>query len=125
MKKINRLIDKAGCGLLVFSLLLFSACSPDFDTGPDFGQGGCLGCGGSFSNTIYIMGHGFAPDSMAVQKGQMVTWHNTDTIPHSIICTDFSGPLLRICQQVVSIGIRHTTWVISGIVVINTASQEN
>ncbi|MFC0772523.1 hypothetical protein [Terrimonas alba] len=90
MKKIDRLIDKAGCGLLVF-FLLFSACSPDFDTGPDFGQGGCSGCGGSFSNTIYIMGYGFAPDSMSVQKGQMVTWHNTDTIPHSLICTDFSG----------------------------------
>lgn len=94
MKKIVCLLKNPGIILLGFIGCLFTACSKDFELGPDFGNNGCFGCGGSLGTSIYIMGSSFAPYSLEIQKGKTVTWYNTDTIGHNIICNDFAGPFI-------------------------------
>lgn len=92
MKKMVCLFKNPGIIFLGFICCVFTTCSKDFELGPDFGNNGCLGCGGNLGSSIYIMGSSFAPYSLEIQKGKTVSWYNTDTIMHSIICNDVGGP---------------------------------
>lgn len=50
-----------------------------------------LSQGPARSNTVTIQDYTFTPQTITVDKGEIVRWENRDTVPHRIMFTDATG----------------------------------
>ncbi len=44
---------------------------------------------------VMIKGLQFVPEEVTVQKGEMVTWYNMDTVNHTVKFADSESPILK------------------------------